>query len=640
MRCAHTRAPLRARGRRGVRPPPRLHRRLCRAFTDAPLLLPPRVRCAAIDGAARVRARRAARCAPRAARSPPPDGCKPLRLRDAHSSRPAVVLMAAELTESETAALDAALARIKAADGSLGHSAFAVVVSELQNASLPAVRTHLCGIVRALAFGDTHSEYRTGFLGAGAAEVLLEVLCKSLQSPQTVEAALEALTNLVPAADWLDRTADAAALEAMKVLRGPLSSNDDVTVAACMFLFNACVNNLRLSIKVCDAGGLQLFVAAMQRYPECERLQLGACTALHCLGDTDSADGRWDSDAARAAIVAVLAVMAASPAVLTAQQKGCLALAAILRSRVPLQVHAVQLGGVEAIVTALTMHAADADVAESACLALGNVAGRFTQVTSRTAAAALDAVLSALRTHADHLLTQRHGMLALFALLEHKRLRQYGESNLEVVLTGMKTFRADFYVQSVGCMVICRSAQLQEHFRVFAGTAGALKVVVRVLRTCAAAAPHPAVTSVEQLQLGTCSHASFWAKAALLTLLQNQNGVPNQLRALHAGALILLQTSVTEVGARNETTEKLVHALEMRATQHNQQHGGGCSECAAMRANGKMCGLAGCTVRWRANGGSLPLCAGCHKVAYCCREHQKEAWRASHKAECGKAARC
>ena len=473
------------------------------------------------------------------------------------------------------------------------------------------------------------------FLESDAVGVLLEVLRKSTESPKTIAAAFDALANLAPSTAWRQAAADVVADEALKVLRGPLSVHDDVVKSACRCLSNACSNNQRLSAKVCNAGGLQLFVAAMQRYPACERLQLGACTALHCLADADSTGWRWKSDAGRAGLTAALAAMAAFPDAPTLQQNGCLALGSLIRDTEALQVHIVKLGGVAAIVKALTTHAADAGIAETACLALGNISPCFTppHVTGRAAAAAHDAVLRALRAHAGHLLTQRHGLSALACVLQHEAVRECAEPSLDVILAAMKTFRSDLHVQSNACMAICAGAFIEDHFRTFAGRAGAVQAVVRVMRTCAAPVPNPAVISSQHL-FDTSSNAAYWARLALLALLQNESGFPNQLKAVHAGALSLLQTQLSEPHAR-----ELVHVLEKRAAEHEGQQRGGCSECAAMRASGKMCGLAGCTVRWRANGSSLQLCAGCHVAAYCCREHQKEAWRASHKAECGKAAR-
>jgi hypothetical protein len=58
-----------------------------------------------------------------------------------------------------------------------------------------------------------------------------------------------------------------------------------------------------------------------------------------------------------------------------------------------------------------------------------------------------------------------------------------------------------------------------------------------------------------------------------------------------------------------------------------------CKRCAAARACGAMCALAGCCERKRASGKNLQRCGRCRTAAYCGAEHQADDW-ARHKPEC------
>jgi hypothetical protein len=191
-----------------------------------------------------------------------------------------------------------------------------------------------------------------------------------------------------------------------------------------------------------------------------------------------------------------------------------------------------------------------------ACLALHNTGNSFgPHAHALVAVAALDAVLSALRTHAGHMLTQRHGIGALAVVLSHPAVAHRAASILDVLLAAMETHRGDLHVQQASCVAICSATQRNSEFRSDAGRAGAVTAVVRVLRTCAA---QPAEDVGDPYK--SSPRTSEVATITLFSLLQALDGHPNQLRALHAGALSLLQAQHPETARRCAPTARCAAA--------------------------------------------------------------------------------
>jgi hypothetical protein len=106
-----------------------------------------------------------------------------------------------------------------------------------------------------------------------------------------------------------------------------------------------------------------------------------------------------------------------------------------------------------------------------------------------------------------------------------------------------------------------------------------------------------------------------------------------ELAAVLAGALEALQQR-TET-ANEATRSRMVRQLQPAAQQHDARpctHAG-CKRCAAARARGAMCALAGCGIRTREGGKRLRRCITCRTARYCSEAHQLDDWQ-RHMPEC------
>jgi hypothetical protein len=111
------------------------------------------------------------------------------------------------------------------------------------------------------------------------------------------------------------------------------------------------------------------------------------------------------------------------------------------------------------------------------------------------------------------------------------------------------------------------------------------------------------------------------------------------LRAVHAGVLDIMAREGTH---SDEPAVLAAHArtlsrLQAAAQQHDTgvcAHDG-CKRCAAARDAGRMCALAGCGARKRADdsGKRLLRCGACAVAAYCGPAHQRADY-ARHKTQC------
>jgi hypothetical protein len=82
-------------------------------------------------------------------------------------------------------------------------------------------------------------------------------------------------------------------------------------------------------------------------------------------------------------------------------------------------------------------------------------------------------------------------------------------------------------------------------------------------------------------------------------------------------------------------SNRLIRLLQPAAQQHDARpctHAG-CKRCAAARARGAMCALAGCGIRTREGGKRLQRCITCRTARYCSKAHQLDDWQ-RHKPEC------
>jgi hypothetical protein len=111
------------------------------------------------------------------------------------------------------------------------------------------------------------------------------------------------------------------------------------------------------------------------------------------------------------------------------------------------------------------------------------------------------------------------------------------------------------------------------------------------------------------------------------------------LRAVRAGVLDIMVREGTQHCHATVLPEhaRVLSLLQAAAQLHDAavcDHDG-CKRCAAARDAGRMCALAGCGARKRADGSGKRLlrCGGCSVAAYCGPAHQRADY-ARHKNEC------
>jgi hypothetical protein len=109
----------------------------------------------------------------------------------------------------------------------------------------------------------------------------------------------------------------------------------------------------------------------------------------------------------------------------------------------------------------------------------------------------------------------------------------------------------------------------------------------------------------------------------------------HEAAAVLAGALEALEQRTATDDANEALRTRLIRLLQLAAQLHDAHpctHPG-CKRCAAARARGAMCALAGCGIRMREGGKRLRFCSTCRTARYCSEAHQLEDWQ-RHKPEC------
>jgi hypothetical protein len=124
---------------------------------------------------------------------------------------------------------------------------------------------------------------------------------------------------------------------------------------------------------------------------------------------------------------------------------------------------------------------------------------------------------------------------------------------------------------------------------------------------------------------------------ALIALLDGSDDAAR--RAIHVGVLDIMAREGTRRIDPDVLPDhdRLLSALQAAAQLHDAAacaHDG-CKRCAAARDAGRICALAGCCARKRADGSGKRLlrCGACAVAAYCGQAHQRADY-ARHKDEC------
>ncbi len=489
-------------------------------------------------------------------------------------------------------------------------------------------------------------------VGPDAARALAVATLRALHANASHEglmvAALSVLATLgraLPAAQ--SQAVIRAAVDAARGSGDFAATGHEVASAGCWALHTFVVNSEHKARVAVDAGALEALVTAMRSFPLSDTLQRRACIALRALFISAAALELQADERARAAAEATVATLRAfsqdAPLVVDAAW----ALRAIVYNDKALEVHALVIRAPEALLVVIRSHGNNADVVHAACAALSYMRLHPAEVSPFVAEAAVDTLKRALRTHAAHVPTQEHGLRALGSAFFHPHAAAHAAATGIVadVTRTMCGHRTEPFVQG-GCCMLLILLKRQHSSTALAGedALSAVASVVDVLRVSSSSSSSADAAAWERSAercRASYGHAHTQLAIQALVCLVNSNPTGNGLRAVHAGALSVLQTQCARAAA-GDSSARLLAALVTRPLQAlAEEHvrlEPACAACAALRARGAMCGAAGCAACARPpDGGRLLVCARCRRAAYCGPEHQRQAWLATHKAEC---ARC
>jgi hypothetical protein len=559
---------------------------------------------------------------------------------------------------------EAARARIAAAvESDTSPSALAATVArELDaHAAHPEVQTSILRMTWRLAADGAFATRAAQAQEAAephAVRVLADAALRALRANAAADAALvdAALTifgNVKIAPALAAQTAGAVFGTAADVLLGQgdfaaHAADAELAMAACVALNNGMCDERKRRLAA-DAGALGAFVATMQQFPGRRDVQRAACVALHSLFTVSFAtELHAEADACHAAADATVMALRAFPDDKELISSAALALGAVVRNNEQaLQTPALLRHGVDAVLASLRRHGADAEVVVAVCFALACLHPDLESVLAPAAAeAAADAIMTALQTHEAHTGVQERALSALGFLCKraHAAVHAVQAGAVAATLRAMRGYPTDANVQANACIMIADISAAPGTAIAPVDAFALVTAVTNVLRAGNGSSGDAAAWA--RGAADCCEKTNYvpeaWACSALNALVNTPNLYPTLaekqprcMRAVHAGALGLLQglRVRTATASVAEIRSILVPTLQAAADAHVQS-GRACTKCAALRTCGAMCGFAGCAVCARPDGGRLLVCARCQRAAYCGPEHQRAAWRASHKAEC------
>jgi hypothetical protein len=420
------------------------------------------------------------------------------------------------------------------------------------------------------------------------------------------------------------------------------------------------------------AGGVTAVVAAMCAHPASAVVQASCCSALGSLA--------YDADNQKAAIragaiEAILQAMRAHSADAKVQNYGCRALGNIAESHtdaISARSSSLLLDALKAVVAALNAHIADACMQGQVGTALWHLLVTDALRIEAGKIGAVTATVAALRAHPADAAVQQTGCDTMSALCLNNSanaVQACGAGALQAIVAGMRAHPAGVNVQMAGCNALNRIMDAHPRIQAAAGAAGAVEAVAAAMlmpsagtdlkrlsceamltltaghggnaaRACAAG-----VMDAWASIMGTsCAHETMggvslydWGVGTLDALVEGNEDAA--LRAIHAGVLDIMAREGTQRCDPSAIAPhaRLLSLLQAAAARHDAAvctHDG-CKRCAAARDCGRVCALAGCGARKRADGSRKKLlrCGACGVAAYCGPAHQREHW-ARHKDAC------
>jgi hypothetical protein len=367
------------------------------------------------------------------------------------------------------------------------------------------------------------------------------------------------------------------------------------------------------------AGAVKAIVAALGAFPDDVRLQCNGCATLAGLRALCTWQTTANAHSAVAPARPSLRACARSPQKRECRQPVAVRFVAYFYEDTNASKHA-QLAADASItvVAAMKAHASVGDLQRKACDALSNIAtlNRTCQAAAG-AAGGIEASVAALRAHAVDASMQKAGCDALGNICAHMpghQAKAVAAGGIEAIIQALRRHAADAEVQRAGCTALANMVQNSRSSVQRANAAGALDAIVAT-----ATGPAAAITGV------------FDAVCCALHEL-----VPgHEAAAVCAGALEALEQRTATDDGNEALRRRLIQLLQPAAHQHDARpctHAG-CKRCAAARARGAMCALAGCGIRRREGGKRLQRCITCRTARYCSEAHQLDDWQ-RHKPEC------
>jgi hypothetical protein len=372
-----------------------------------------------------------------------------------------------------------------------------------------------------------------------------------------------------------------------------------------------------------DAGGISLIVAALAAHaPTLDRDWPLMCTGALC-AVTEGADEDVSASDALAVTHVALGVLRTH-----AHADMSLANASILlrntwrdpgdggagSAQQKRELARVRAGAIAPLTAALARHAASLRAATTALRALTLLMDSTPALEDAAlAAGAAPAAVAAMRAHATDGALQQRACNLLGGLV-------FREDVSALVAAGTPA--------AIVAAMATRSVNRGAHAAA-AAAAGALEAAARLLRLRAHADVH-----VSALQL-LCALLAGCAGNAALAVTR----IPD-VRALLADVARVVAELTPEQRDTRRASAALTAALTAALEAHDGaaaacDAGAACVRCAEQRREGARCGLAACGARRRHEQPAKGLlrCASCRTAAYCCGEHQREAW-AAHKPAC------
>jgi hypothetical protein len=298
---------------------------------------------------------------------------------------------------------------------------------------------------------------------------------------------------------------------------------------------------------------------------------------------------------------------------------------------------------VDAIVpmtAALKRHVASLSAASTALRALTALMSAAPEKNEGCALAAgvAPAAVAAMRAHAANTLLQMRALNVLAPLAVREDVSALLAAGVPAAVAAASTEHPS--TSRLGILVLYAlvargPVSRGAHAAAAVAAGGALEAAVRVLLRHRdedeESADELRVTSVQLLHslLAGCAHNAARAVARVphvRALLADVEGMGAALRARQAsGEASALAAALTAALAAHDAAEECGTPAA-------------CVRCAEQRREGSRCGLAACGARRRHEQPAKGLlrCSSCLAAAYCCGEHQREAW-AAHKPACREA---